>query len=198
MRSCKAISNRARSQPQACGVTLTELMVTIAIISILAGITLLITGREWHHEQVNAVATQLEAWLDDVRRTSLRGSPCRVIFLTGLKSAGDPIAMVEAASSSGNDCLSNNPLLTNPLSLDPDLVSSQMEFGPSGAPDLTFTPRGTVLGLPADNSLPLELTLALAGTTHRHCIRISPPIGDISVGKKEQAASASCIYSEDP
>lgn len=192
--------NSGRTRGRERAFTLTELMVTVAIMGILAGITLWITGREWQHEQLNGVASELEAWLDDVRRTSLRGTACRVSFQPGSRGAGEAMASVEdssGSSGSSTSCLSNNPLVTNPFRLDPAVASARVTLGPADATTITFTPRGTVLGLPGGNGDPLELTLALEGSSQIHCIRISPPIGDISLGEKGEGSSASCRYSED-
>lgn len=64
------------------GFSLTEVMVVVAILSVLSGLVIDAGIRDSRREQVNAVVVELAGWLESVRRAALKGSSCQVTLTT--------------------------------------------------------------------------------------------------------------------
>ncbi len=178
---------------QATAFTLTELMVTVALIGILSAIALRVTGVEWRRGRVNAVAVELTGWLEAVRRAALKGNPCEVtIHTSSAAAAGSTVASaaVDPSVASGaaivNTCLNQDPLTITAVS------SGSDRYAISATPAVfTFTPRGTVVGL--NPSTGLEVRISLNNTPPMRCVQITSPLGLIRVGNDENG-SGTCTY----
>ena len=173
--------------------TLTELMITVAVLGILSSIALRVTGIEWRRGRVNAVAVELTGWLEAVRRASLKGNPCEVtIHSTSSAPAGSTVASaaVDPSVASGaaivNTCLNQDPLQITSISGGNDRYAIS-----TNTATFTFTPRGTVVGL--DPTTGLEVRISLNNTAPMRCVQITSPLGLIRVGIDEEG-SGSCTY----
>jgi len=153
--------------------SLTELMVTVAVIGILSSIVIQITGNEWRRERVQAVQVDLVGWLEAVRRAALRGASCEIQIQAGSKDPGSTLATV----------VDNGCLYTLPMTI-PGIVSNGTIYTiTTNQTNLAFTPRGTVR-TPADANLDAGamIEIRLNGGGPVGCVSIGPSVGAIRTG----------------
>lgn len=115
--------------------SLTELMVTVAVLGILGSIVIQVSGQEWRRERILAVQVDLVGWLEAVRRAALRNGACQVRFVGSNMTLepGDTLAEVE------DSCLYTLPMTIPGVTSQGTLYTintNQQEFA--------FTPPGTV------------------------------------------------------
>lgn len=168
------------------GFTVTELLVTVVILGVLAGLSIDAGLREWRREQVNAVAIELSGWLEQVRRSALRGQSCTVSVnsptaLTELRpsdqlASSTPLANTTTALTDPNRCLSNAPLNVPGNTTNSRFTVSSRSF--------TFTPRGSVVM----SNNPTNIIIGLVGTDATRCVRISDILGVIDISKTANCA----------
>ncbi|MCT0224849.1 Tfp pilus assembly protein FimT/FimU [Synechococcus sp. CS-1328] len=184
-------SQRRRSR-RPRGYSMAELLVTVAVLGILSAVVLNGIGvREWQRRKVNAVAVELNGWLESVRRSALKGTGCQVTIQTNASAvAGTVIASAAPVTTTTlpNTCMSEQPLriLAN---------SGGDRYAIQADPaTFSFTPRGTARGLPNGNHGDLEITISLNGQPPMRCVQLSSPLGLIRVGFSETTVSGSCTY----
>ena len=172
------------------GFSLTEVMVVVAILSVLSGLVIDGGIRDWRREQVNAVVVELAGWLESVRRTALKGSGCQVTLTTtnGTLAAGAVLAQgedvgatdaesVAAASPIANNCRSSQPLVI------PSLGTVQSFQIAATAGSFVFTPAGTLYPAPQP-SAPIVIEVSLAdGQDPQRCVQLEGLMGLIQVGR---------------
>ena len=178
----------------AVGFTLSELLITVAVLGSLSAVVMNGFGmNEWRRSRVNAVALELNGWLEAVRRSALKGTGCRVTIQTATQAtAGSVIAsaapVTTAAVTVPNTCMSQQPLriLSN---------AGNDVYAISADPaTFTFTPRGTTRGLANDNQNDLEITIALNGEPPMRCVQLSSPLGVVRIGTNDTSACGNCTY----
>lgn len=182
------------------GFTITELMVIIVIIGTIGSIGLTITTRELQRERINAVTVGLAGWIEEVRRSALRGYPCRITisgnaagFPRGqilasaveLDSVGTPIVSSKrcpATTTSGNAAV-------NDYAVPSSVAGNRVEVAQTRT--LTFSPLGTANPV-SDQEIVLTL-LQPSGqrTTASRCIRIRGMMGFLDIGNRN---SGTCSY----
>lgn len=127
------------SIPVDVGFTVTELMVTVAILGILAGIAIPSFLFLLQRERIQSVALELAGWLEQVRNVAAdqvaanaTAGGCVVTFSSGSLSAGQNLAQVD------QQCTASNPVLRVPEGVQQNTVTVAV----SGANPIIFTPRG--------------------------------------------------------
>jgi prepilin-type N-terminal cleavage/methylation domain-containing protein len=184
-----------RSAP---GFTLVELMVTVAILGILAGISFVTYTRNWRDERVKAASRETAAWLDEVRRMAIqRATPCRIRVDRELRQLSlDPNPQNTAEFCAPNLYASlnlpaklqnSNELVlcsTDITQNDPASTPLACNGTQSGSSTLVVTPRGT-----ATSGLLLKFHMPQAGTDR--CVAVMAPLGQIRSGK---ATSTGCDF----
>ena len=167
------------------GFTLAELLVVIVIVGIMSTIALDTSSRIKEREQINAITINLAGWLNQVRKSALRGSSCSVIVNSSV-SPGTTIATAATASTppaerdANSMCLADNPLTMNTINTAAPQASYKITQSPTGS--IIFTPRGSVL-LAENSSIDLVVELLPSGPSR--CISIKGLIANISISKGE-------------
>lgn len=157
------------------GFSISELLVTVAILGILSGVVIDLGLREWRREQVNGVVLQLAGWLQSVRRGALKGNSCTVSLTPSTLGNGDTLAQVSACGGIGALQLSG-------LAANPRFVVSLRR-----APDnrFTFTPAGTLSPAPEPDA-PIVIEVVLAGHPDSgRCLQLDGLLAAIDVGVSE-------------
>ena len=165
------------------GFSMPELMIVVAIIGILSGVTISLSGTEWRRERVNSQALQLAGWLDSVRQLAQRqqGSGCTVTLSSGPIAGGGVLAQINSTASPL--CASRSP--------EPQLLAASIEAGSTftvtpTATTLVFTPRGTTT-----NAANVDIGIVLTGQTPQRCVRVTPIIGMIRIGRNDGSSNPS-------
>lgn len=178
-------------KPCNAGFTLTEMMVVLATIGLLAAAAISASGDSWRRQQVNAVAIELAGWLEGVRRASLKGNPCQVTIAGG--SLGGGATLATAAEIVTGQTIAHNCLDSQPLQISATLGNSTTyTIATGGSTSFKFTPRGTVNAAAANAQLtsPIVIEISLTGSSGPlRCVRISEGLGLISVGSSNASAN---------
>lgn len=179
---------RLRPPVRTASFSLLELMVVVAIIGMINGLTIAFSGREWEREKLNAVALGLAGWLEEIRGNALRqtsdtaSSGGCVVTVNTLNNAA---AGTTVASVSPTDCAKAPSFVLPGLTNNADRYNIANTNGAT----IVFTPRGSVTA-----NTDAIVRIFLIGNTRLRCVSVSSILGLIRVGSNSQAASvaASC------
>jgi Tfp pilus assembly protein FimT len=158
-----------------------ELMLTLALIGVVTGITVTLAGSEWRRERVNTVAIELASWLETIRQSSLRQPghvPCVVSFNTTSPVSNGAVL----ASVAPTTCSPQSSFTVSGLADNGDRFA--VALSPASPTSLSFSPRGSVSAT-ADT----DLRLLLLGTGQMRCVRLTATLGLIRIGSNSAAAS---------
>jgi len=172
------------------GYTLVELMVTVSIVGILAGLSIVAFGRNWRAERLKAATRETTAWLDEARRIAIqKAKPCRInINRADLVVSLDPNAddpnefcpdTLYRALDIRNTVQNSSKIVmcsTDLVNADPAQTSLACSGSQSGSSSVIFTPRGT-----ATTGVLIKFHMPDAGADR--CIAVMAPLGQIRSGK---------------
>jgi len=160
------------------GFSTIEMVAIVAISGLIASLALSATMQAHRREQINALTIGLAGWMEEVRRSALRGSPCEIVINTGTLSDNAVVATVEA-DTSPSTC-SN---LSNPYRL-PE-ASKDRSYTISAEPSsFYFTPKGT-----KSPSGTIEIMAAMNNSNIARCIQLNGLLGNLEMGN---ASDGSC------
>jgi prepilin-type N-terminal cleavage/methylation domain-containing protein len=178
------------------GFTLAELIVVIALVSILAGIAIATLSRRWAQERLLAAARETHSWLDTQRRLAMKeGQACEITINTAdasLDPTSNTISLSDGISLS-NSCSSQAALsIRNTVTNGSGIT---LTTSPSNASAIRFSFRG-LSEITTSNGTSNELVLKLnqAGSNKQRCIKVLSPLGLIRNGWAA-ANSETCTYS---
>lgn len=179
-----------RTTPPRGAFSLMELMVVVAIIGVINGLTIAFTGNEWQRERVNAVALGLAGWLEEVRGNALRETsenPAAGGCVITVNSLSNATAGTVLASVSPNTCASPATFMI------PGVVNSadRYDTATSNAERIEFTPRGSVT-----SSTDAVVKIFLRGSRQLRCVRVSAILGLVRVGSNAAASSSADACSD--
>lgn len=186
------------------GFTLIELMITIMIVGILSGISLVSLSRRWQSERLQTTSKTMASWLDERRRQGMAAmeqtgiGACSIEINTGsatlsaTNSLIRPATLAEPAPPS-NICQNQTPLDLRKVVANTNSLTLSVE--PASTTRVLFTFRGTSPfdTTPLNTSDFTEFKLRLEDYPDARCVRISKPLGLIRLGVA-RPASASCSY----
>ena len=163
------------------GLTLTELVLVVALIGLFTGIVAPNFLSNWEDERLNATTKIAVAWLDDLRRKAIQNSvPCRATW--------DPTNATLSAQCDHETGTSDILNLRAEISNSENLAVNLRAGDPSV---WIFTPRGT-------STTDGQATLTLTGSTSDpgRCIRLSAPLGLIRMARRRalQEGEFICDY----
>ncbi|MFM7311795.1 MAG: Tfp pilus assembly protein FimT/FimU [Cyanobium sp.] len=170
--------------------SLMELLIVVAIIGMINGLTIAFSGHEWQRERINSVALGLAGWLEEVRVNALRKTSdtatvggCQVTVST----LTDAVAGTSVASVSPTDCASSPTFVIPGVSGNVDRYT----IVNSNADTITFTPRGSVTA-----TSDATINIQLVGTRQLRCVRVSSILGLIRIGNSTSAGSAADLCND--
>ena len=184
---------------RASAFTLVELMVTVAILGILSGISFVTFTKNWRDERVKAAARETAAWLDDSRRIAIQqATPCRIRVDRDLRQ----LSLDPNPDTSSEFCATNlyaSLDLPNRIQNSSELILCSADLAPNddpattplscsttqaGSSSLVFTPRGT-----APTGLLIKFHMPQAGADR--CVAVVAPLGQVRSGK---TTSSGCDF----
>ena len=172
------------------GFTRVELMVTVSIVGILAGLSIVAFGRNWRAERLKAATRETTAWLDEVRRVAIqKAKPCRIsinradLILSLNPNTDDPNEFCPGtlyhALDIRNTVQNSSEIVicsTDLVNSDPAQTTLACSGSQSGSSSLIFTPRGTTT-----TGVLIKFHMPDAGADR--CIAVMAPLGQIRSGK---------------
>ena len=175
-----------------------ELLIAVAIVGILTGISMVAFTRNWRDERLKGASRATAAWLDEARRLAVqKATPCRITVnrTTGqLSLEPNPLNATEFCASTHLSPLSISTAVQNGngirlcsttlTSIDAAQSNLSCSTTQSGNDSLVFTPRGT-----ATSSLLIQLSFPNASVDR--CIAVIAPMGQIRSGR---VSSGSCDF----
>jgi prepilin-type N-terminal cleavage/methylation domain-containing protein len=189
------------------GYTLAELMVTVAVLGILASVLINSGINSWRAEQAKAAVTDLSSWLEEIRSSAdSQQVSCRVTINTGNSlNSQSTLATAQAINPSTNSAAAGVTCGTgNPLRL-PGIVGNATfgvatSFAATSPPNtFSFTPRGAIstdaLGSTnAGSTLAsgfLSIRISAGGQAPLRCVRLSGMLGLVRLGFNNTTGSTS-------
>jgi prepilin-type N-terminal cleavage/methylation domain-containing protein len=173
------------------GLTLVELLVTVAIIGVVSSVLFTVSQGSWRRERANAATMELAGWLDQISRSSAKlGVSCRVTLNTGTLAPGAVLASVTPTNCATEANVQLPAINTNQNFL----VSVSAGVSPfttstmSGPVSWNHTRRGTLSprfrnGFPAGEAfLGVNVRISVAGQVPVRCLWVNM-LGVQSMGR---------------
>lgn len=173
----------------AAGYTITELVVAVVIIALGSAIAIGISGREIRRERINSAAVGLIGWIEEVRRSALKGNPCTITISASSGTArGGILASASEVVMNGATARTDRCQADKPFRVANELGSARVAISPS----LTFS-FGTLGTVTPTTDKQLVLTLIQPGgqSDLARCLRLRGMMGFSELGNR---SGSSCVY----
>jgi prepilin-type N-terminal cleavage/methylation domain-containing protein len=185
------IQNISKGGCLANGFTLLELIIAIAIITLISAVSFDASSRSLNRSRVNAVAIELAAWFQTIRTSGVDTAFCSVIFnpdqvnlaqapgeaaASRVFSRGNRVYSVEPAGCSGQ------PNFRVPDSVDGNTFTIWSN------PLFQFTQRGNVIQTASNTVVRNDIRILMVGTRLLRCVRTFDSVGLFRIGSNSDAA----------
>ena len=163
----------ARFRLRAQGFSTMELMVTVAVLGVVAAVVVPANQEQWRRERVNAAALELTSWLEVIARTpDQTGVSCTVTVTPGTNRAAGALLASVVSNPSGVACAPESTL-NLPATV---LGASTYNVGASSN-TITFTPRGAV-----STAVPIQVRISVTGQLPLRCVQVTGLLGLLRLG----------------
>lgn len=154
-----------------------EIMVTVAVLGVVAAVVVPANQVNWRRERVNAAALELTSWLEVVARTPDQdpSANCTVTISTGTnRAAGATLATVSPTTCAPESTLRLPGAV---------LGNATYNVGAS-ATSFTFTPRGAIStdGVGTSVSENIQVRISIDGQAPLRCVQITGLLGLMRLG----------------
>ena len=183
------------------GFTLVELMIAMAVLGILSGISIVNLSQQLAKERLLAASRETHAWLETQRGIAITDATACEITITPsdatLQPSGATIQLRnfnDKPEFIDNACKNQAPLKIRETVGNGSNISLSIE--PANATLIRFSMRGTneIITTEGDKESQIELKLSQAGTARQRCIKIISPLALIRNGFAK-TSSEPCSYS---
>jgi Tfp pilus assembly protein FimT len=169
------------------GITLTEVLIAVFILSVVSAIGIGFTANEWRRERAMAVSNEMLGWLEGARRSSIRGSSCTISINTN-SPLTEGMTMAQLAQATGNCSNSSLSALTLTQITSGYSITLTAFDGTSTTNSFTFTSRGSVYS-PLSQDKAIFINLNPGG--YMRCIAIKGLVADMTIGRSSSSSPTS-------
>lgn len=171
------------------GFTLPELLVVIVILGVIGSVGIQGFFFLVRRARVQSVALEVAGWLEQVRNAAadevFPRQGCQITFATGTLAGGVQLAAVD---QTGGACPFPEPVLRVPPGVQLDTV----QIAVAGTNPLVFTPRGLWIAPGGAIGQNFLLSMTLTGGGPLRCIRLTPTLGSVEIGRPPNSAGDTC------
>ena len=170
------------------GYSLAELLIVVVILGVLASISIAYVSEIWKGQIAISNLENARAWIESVRRSSLRGQTCKISITTA--SLRDNSIILKSETFGGEEvdstpCSSPDSVrLESPYRKEYYLLTAKS--GSTSISSFIMTPRGTIFNTTATPAFSSDITLDLSiansnyqKTSKSYCIRMAALLGTI-------------------
>lgn len=172
------------------GFTLLEVIIAIAIITLISAVSFDASSRSLNRSRVNALAIELAAWMQTIRTSGVDTAYCSVIFNPDQVTLAQAPARAAASLvfSRGNRVYSVEPAGCSgqPDFRVPDSVGGNT-FTIWSNPLFQFTQRGNVIQTASNSVVRNDVRILMRGTGLLRCVRTFDAIGLFRIGSNSDA-----------
>ena len=177
--------------------SLVELMVTVAILGIVTGVTINISQASWRRERAVTATIMLLGWLEQIARSPERdGISCRVdVNITTGSNVLRPGSMLASVTPStcafesrvlAPGSMDNSGYQVNVLGASDGPISSQKSWW--------FTPRGAIStttpsAISGSSATDIVVSISMEGNPPIRCVRLSGTVGLLRSGRNNASGN---------
>lgn len=173
------------------GFSTMEIMVTVAVLGVVAAVVVPANQSQWRRERVNAAAVEFTSWLEVISRTpDQTGTNCTVTVTTGTnRAAGATLATVAPATCAPESVLRLPGVV---------LGASTYHVGAS-ATSITFTPRGAIStdGVGTAVATNIQVRISIDGEAPLRCVQLTGLLGLIRLGNNNATGNVATACAAD-
>ena len=179
------VSMTSAQEIKTTGFALTELLVAIVILGILAIISLDSGLKMRRRDQINSLAVTLSGWIEEVRRSSQRGVGCTLTIGGTNLTAGSTFASSSPSTTSTTVTDLNACMKLDPLVIPGSFARNSGLFSIDTA-SFTFTPRGTVTYTSGSS---VSIVISQQNNPDKRCLRLNGLLGLLEISKGSSCGS---------